>query len=1655
MNQDLNPALRERAERAGIATEYATFWGADARVDARTIERALRAMGAHADAPRTVQAIIATAGTSARIPLPAHGPWQLHDAETGHGDPLARGDGDAADLPAHLPAGYCLLRQGDHEQLIIHAPERCWLPVAFRGGERWWGLACQLYALRSERNWGIGDFGDLLALVSLAAEQGARFVGLSPLHALHADRPELASPYSPSSRLALNTLFIDVPALPEFLACDAVQALHADIAFQQRLQALRESETVDYAGVSAIKQEVLALLWRHFQQHEMQAGTTRARQFEQFLRSHHGTVGVHALHQAIQLHLHSADPQVWGWPAWPEALQSPDSPAVAQFAREHADAVRYQGWLQWIAHEQLARASQRARELLPLGLYCDLAVGASEGGSEVWAAQELYARGMHVGAPPDPLNTQGQDWGLPPPNPLALASTHFKAVRQLLATVMRPAGALRLDHVMALMRLFWTSEDGGTYVRYPLEALLAIVCVESHRHRCAVIGEDLGNVAAPMREAMARKALLSYRPLVFERGDDGNFRAPAQWPVQALAVAGTHDLPTLKGWWAGGDVAVQQQLGWLADADAHARALMDRAQDRVRLLYALEQQGLLPDGATLDPQSVPEVDAPFAAAVHRYLARTPCWLAAVQIEDATGQQDQVNVPGSTEAMQPNWRRRLVVPLEALATHPVFSAVTAAMREERGGGCAVAIDQPLPDLETADVPRATYRVQFHKGSTFAQISQVVPYLHALGVSHLYSSPYLCAQPGSTHGYDVVDPTRLNPEVGTEDEHAALCRQLDAHGMGQVLDIVPNHMGVAGSDNPWWDDVLEHGKASPHARTFDIEWDMPSPGTGGRLVLPVLGDHLGRELEAGRLQVRFHPDTGQFRLHYWEHHWPLDPRHTARVVRTAPLPASGGDDAHGLAQVQSLLDAFEALPPRDAPEDALRAARVRDAALHRQRLARQAAHQGWLAEWIDASLSVLNGQVGDGASFDALEALLGSQAWRLANWRVAADDINYRRFFDVNTLAAVRVEEDAVFEAAHALVLRWVAEGKVSGLRVDHPDGLAQPAQYFQRLQQRSADLARAAGREPHALYLVVEKILAEHEPLPQDWPVHGTTGYRFASQVNGLFVDSAAQAAFDDAYRGFTGQDEDFEQERRACKRMIIKSAFAGDLNWLAATLHRITRADRSASDFTLNQLRQALAEVAAQFPVYRTYVTPGAAASDTDRQHIDWAVAAARRQLGTAEGGVLAYLRAVLVGDGGSEPQARADFVRRWQQFTSPVMAKAVEDTLFYRYVRLVSLNDVGSEPRRFGASPAAFHQAQQQAARLAPHQLLASSTHDSKRSEDVRARLNALSELPALWEDTARRLRETATRHTAEVDGESAPRAHDLWALYQALVGIWPAGGTSADERAALRERVQQYMVKAMREAKQATNWLFPDEAYEGAVAAYVERALATDAFVETLQGFVDAVAPYGFRNSLCQLALKLTAPGVPDIYQGCEQWNFSLVDPDNRRPVDFAALAEGLRGVQALYGNGRFPAPQDWQRLLGGVPAPALKQLVTWRLLELRRALPEVFRSGSYVPLAVQGAASEHALAFVRLHEKRAVAVVSARLVCGLAARGWQDTRLALPGGHPLLSRPQAWRDWLTGRQVDASLDGLALEGLIGAEATALSGLPFAILVCEDAAP
>jgi len=1632
--------------RLGIATSYDDFWGERREVPEAALRRCAAAMGMPAaDTPEALARLTELDRRAAACVLPpvhvmrqaAPKPLRLN-GHAARGYTLVLEDGTERDgaidgegrlqLPDPLPLGYHRLTvpEAGAATLLVVCPERCHTPAAFADGARWWGPALQVYALRSARQWGMGDFTDLRHVVDLAAGQGAGFVGVNPMHALYPHDPERASPYGPSSRSGLDPLYLDVEAVPGFRACEAARALVDQPEFQGRLQRLRERSHIDRTGVAAAKFEVLRALHAHFHAVERARDPSRALAFDHFREVHASWLRPLTLFNA--------------WRALrPDPLPPIDAPRVEAFAEREVAEIDFHAWLQWEADRQLGEVGAHARAMgLPLGLYRDLAVGVSDDSAEVWARPALHARGMSAGAPDEAANPSGQSWGLSPPLPERWADEAYEPFAAMLRANMRHAGALRIDHAMALQRLFWVPADAdarsGTYVAHPFEDLLNVLVLESVRHRCVVIGEALGNVPEGFREALAARGVLSYGPMYFAATPEGTLPPPRDWSAESLAVVGTHDLPTLPAWWLGEDIALRRALGLYPDPARHHEQVVARAQERARLLLALEDEGLVEPGTSLRPPA--EAGPALVEAVHAYMGRTAARLVGVQFEDVTGQHEPVNVPGTSEAQRPNWRVRMAVDLDTLATDPRWLAVAAALRAGRSS--AAARPAAWPALSTAPVPRATYRIQFHAGMRFEQATAIVPYLEALGVSHLYASPYLKARPGSQHGYDVVDPNALNPEIGTPADHDRLCAALRERGLSQVLDIVPNHMGVLEAGNDWWLDVLECGEASPHAATFDIEWHPADPVLHGRLLLPVLGDPYGEVLESGTFRLGFDAEAGTLSLHYHGHRFPLDPATYPDVFDASPLPDDPGE---GGAAMRSLLDAFRHLPPRDT-DAAGRATRQRDKRALQRRLAALCAGHAWVREWLDRAIGVLHGTPGDPVSFDRLDALVAKQAWRPAFWRVSGDEVNYRRFFDIDTLAAVRMERPEVFDAAHRLVMRWVGEGRIEGLRIDHPDGLRDPRGYFEQLQARHERERRERGQPARALFVAVEKILAEHEQIPDDWPVHGGTGYRFSNQVNGLFVDARHEKAFDRLLRTFTGRTDDVDLLLREAKGLVMTTSLASDLEWLTGALHRIASADRRTRDFTRGRLRFALTEVARAFPVYRTYIDEHGASAQ-DRQHVAWAVAEARRHATAADQRGILFLRDVLLTPPGTLAPERREallaFIARWQQFTAPVMAKSMEDTVFYQYHRLVSLNDVGGDPRRFGMSVAAFHAANAARARHLPHTLLATSTHDSKRSEDVRARLNVLSEVPASWARAVRcwaaMNRPRAERHDARID------PGDEYLLYQTLVGVWPFAPVGAAALASLEERVQAYLLKAVREAKRFTSWVNPDAAYESALARFVHLLLGVqepNPFVRDLEAWLPPVSRAGCWNSLNQVLLKFTSPGVPDLYQGSELWNFSLVDPDNRRPVDFVAREAALADVMASYRDGRLD--RDALRALReDLPSGRLKLLLTARLLGLRKARPGVFAEGTYVPLEVSGPAADHVIAFARVHGDDAVVVIATRLLATLGDDGalaWHGTEVALPTGIG-----DTWQDGLTGAPVTTPGARVPLD-------TVLPVVPFAVL-------
>jgi (1->4)-alpha-D-glucan 1-alpha-D-glucosylmutase len=875
-----------------------------------------------------------------------------------------------------------------------------------------------------------------------------------------------------------------------------------------------------------------------------------------------------------------------------------------------------------------------------------------------------------------------------------------------------------------------------------------------------------------------------------------------------------------------------------------------------------------------------------------------------------------------------------------------------------------------------IPLATYRVQLRTDFGLSHVRDLLPYLHSLGISDVYLSPLFRAREESSHGYDVVDHGVIDASFGTLANLQALAEAARELGMGVLLDVVPNHMGINDPANRWWWDVLQRGRESEYADYFDIDWFPAAPHLHGKVLLPFLSAPFGETLERGEIQIV--AEQGRLLVAYGAARFPL-------------------------------------------------------------------ARSTWPRE---EDLAALNGQSGDAKSFDALEELLGAQHYRLAYWRVAAEEINYRRFFDINDLAAIRVEDPRVFNAVHQLVAQFLENGWVTGLRVDHPDGLYDPAGYFASLQ-KLWDKSRDGAPGNELLYVVAEKILVGEEQLPSNWAVAGTTGYDFINAVNRLSVDPQGLAALRDQYQQLAGSSPSAADVAYESKREILESALASELNMLADQLDRVARQHRASRDFTRAALGRALREVIACLAVYRTYVGPhGWDLDESDYRHVTTAVRRAKRRNPSAAPAIFDFLAAVLRLENppsldAGQADLRRRFVLRLQQVTGPAMAKGLEDTAFYRFYPLVSLNEVGGELDARPLEADEFHALMQRRASDWPHTLSASATHDTKRGEDQRARIHVLSEIADEWIATVTHWQKLNHGLVVEVDGEPAPDRSVQYLLYQTLVGTWPASPMHSAPRETYVERIAAYLQKAQREAKTHTSWRNPALDYEEAVAGFVRKLLAADvgaSFRAELDAFVQRIAPAGAINSLAQLVLKATLPGVPDFYQGTEYGDFSLVDPDNRRPVDFKRRQTTL---QELHERHRDEPERLVAELAADLTGDRLKQFVTWRTLALRRTHADVFQHGDYAPLAVGGVHERRLLAFARKTANRWIAVIVPRQIqcllrdgVGCSAVNWGDAQIDLP---PEVCR---WRNAWTGAVVDRTTRAADL----------LRPLPVALLASQD---
>jgi len=965
--------------------------------------------------------------------------------------------------------------------------------------------------------------------------------------------------------------------------------------------------------------------------------------------------------------------------------------------------------------------------------------------------------------------------------------------------------------------------------------------------------------------------------------------------------------------------------------------------------------------------------------------------------------------------------------------------------------------------SARIPLSTYRLQLGPHFTLEQASALVDYLHDLGITDCYASPLTQARPGSTHGYDVTNHRVLNPEVGSEVELAEFARRLGARGMGLILDTVPNHMCIADPSNRWWWDILENGPSSLFARYFDIDWNPPKADLANKVLLPMLGDQYGRVLENGEIAVVY--EGGAFQARYYNWMLPLAPLTWPLILQPVLQSAHHvRDEWHpAVLELESIITALGHLPPRTETDPDRIRAREREKEVIKGRLAELIANHVEMRSALDASLRDLNGVRGEPRSFNRLEKLLEEQAYRLSFWHVAADEINYRRFFDVNELAAIRVEEPAVFEAVHDLTLRLIKQGIVTGLRIDHADGLLDPGKYLRVLQERCAAAQDArngamGGRSAdwRPFYIVVEKILTGGERLHPDWPVHGTTGYEFANLLGGIFVDRSNQYRFEELYARFVGWQEDFRDIVYECKKLVLRASMSGEQNVLARKLDQISEQHRWSRDFTLNSLGRVLAEVIACFPVYRSYVTADGTLNEEDRRQIRDAIKNAKRRNAALSESTFDFLASVLLLEhpDGLDPANGAErlaFTLHFQQLTSPVMAKGFEDTALYRYCPLASLNEVGGDPTCFGLEVEEFHARNALRAREVPHGLSATSTHDTKRSEDVRARINVLSEIPEEWERAIWRWHHLTESARGEIDGVPVPDQNEEYLLYQTLIGTWPLN-TQQPGYDGYVGRIQRYMDKATKEAKVRTSWIRANDRHDLKLAEFIATVMrpgADNAFIADLGAFATRVAHAGMLNSLSQTLLKIASPGVPDFYHGTELWDLSLVDPDNRRPVDYALRIPMLSEIKREAAVG----PLSLARRLFASPADgAIKMYIISAALGLRRRYEALFADGPYVALEASGARGRNVIAFVRGGADDHVIVAAGRFFAGLgklpeAAVGepaWRDTYLSAPPGM-LRAR---YVDLFTGAKISADLDRdrrqLCVDDLF-------AHLPLALLVAD----
>lgn len=939
-----------------------------------------------------------------------------------------------------------------------------------------------------------------------------------------------------------------------------------------------------------------------------------------------------------------------------------------------------------------------------------------------------------------------------------------------------------------------------------------------------------------------------------------------------------------------------------------------------------------------------------------------------------------------------------------------------------------------------VPSSVYRLQFNKDFTFEQASRLVSYLRDLGIDFIYSSPYFQSTPGSLHGYNITNPHRINPEIGTEEQFSEFCETIKRNGLGQIMDVVPNHMGITGNQNDWWQDVLENGPSSIYSEFFDIDWQPVKKETEDKVLLPILGDHYGIVLENQEIQLAY--ENGQFVIKYFDHLFPVNPGTYPFVLayQIDTLQSQLPKDDANLLEYLSVINAFQQLPSYHERDKEAKLLRHREKEIAKKRLVTLYHRSSEIRSFLETRIQLMNGKKGEASSFDILERLLNNQPYRLAFWRVASEEINYRRFFDINELAALRVEDLDVFIHYHKRIFELIREGKVQGLRIDHPDGLYDPPEYFRRLQsfylfnkkisdgvislvndeEKIKEQWEKFDQEnfvPEApLLAVAEKILERKESLPQNWILHGTVGYEYLNALNGLFVRRENEKALTEFYEKFIGYSIDFNQLLYEKKKIFALIYMASEINSLGHHLDLISERHRKYRDFTRNNLTLAIREVIACFPVYRTYITPRTETiSERDQKYMKIAIEKAKQKTPALNPAVYDFLKKILLfqWEENLDEETKKlyrDFVMHFQQITGPVMAKGLEDTVFYIYNRLISLNEVGADPAHFGFTPDEFHRQNIERHKDWPYSLIASSTHDTKRSEDVRMRIHVISEIPDEWRTFIEKASILNQKYKTLIGDTLEPRRNMEYFIYQTLLGVWSEEKLPEAEYSVFCERIWSVSLKSVREAKLQTSWASPNAEYEDALKKFIFGILdrnGENRFIEEFLNFRKKVAAAGVWNSLSALVLKMGSPGIVDTYQGCELWTDSLVDPDNRRAVDYELRKKYLESLQKLERTEK-DLSEIISKLRQARTEGRLKLYLLFKSLHFRKINPDLFLEGDYVPLKIEGPRKDNLVAFARMSGNKILIVAAGRFFMDLisdeiqepvGAEIWADTKILLP--------------------------------------------------------